>query len=354
VSLPAILSSPTDQLTTAFNLPTNIERVYLDVIAQSQSNDEQWYGCFPNDLSVINDVYGCGNTDFRDTEVTIDGQPAGIAPVSPWVFTGFLPDQWVPIPAVQTLDFVPYRVDLTPFAGLLSDGQVHMVALSVFNDDSYFSTTASLLLFLDPHSTEVSGRLVENTLSGPSPKVTENLQGTSTVTGTIGVTERRRYTIAGYINTAHGRINTAVSQEQNFSSNQIIDFDTVSGTVVDQKTIVHNSVNSLTTTSTGNSSLVTATSYSFPITLDFVSPVSSARFGFTVKTTQDYKTSKLVLRNGKIEDFSSTMNSVRASDVSPTSSSQHYTSLDLHNLPYDCEISSAKNVLTKVSGGCGQ
>lgn len=354
VSLPAILSSPTDQLTTAFNLPPNIERVYLDVIAQSQSNDEQWYGCFPNDLSAINDVYGCGNTDFRDTEVTIDGQPAGIAPVSPWVFTGFLPDQWVPIPAVQTLDFVPYRVDLTPFAGVLSDGRVHTVALSVFNDDNYFSTTASLLLFLDPHSAEVSGRLVENTLTAPSPKVAENLQGTSTVTGTIGVTERRRYTIAGYINTAHGKINTAVSQEQNFSSSQIIDFDTVNGTVVDQKTIVHNSVNSVTTTSSGDSSLVTATSYSFPITVDFVSPVSGSRFGFTVKTTQDYKTSKLVLRNGKIEDFSSTMNSVRASDVSQASSSQHYTALDLRNRPYDCEISSAKNVLTKVSPGCGQ
>jgi Peptide N-acetyl-beta-D-glucosaminyl asparaginase amidase A len=354
VSLPAILSSPSDQLTTAFNLPTNIEQVYLDVIAQSQQTDEQWYGCFPNDLSSINEVYGCGNTDFRETEVTIDGQPAGIAPVSPWVFTGFLPDQWVPIPAVQTLDFVPYRVNLTPFAGLLSDGQPHTVGLSVFNDDNYFSTAASLLLYLDPKSAEVSGRVVENTLSSPSPKVTENLHGTSTVTGTIGVAERRGYRIAGFIDTSHGRINTAVSQTQNFSSNQTIDFDTVNSTVLDQKTNVHNSVNSLTTTYSRDGSLVTANSFSFPITVDFVLPVSSSEFGFTVKTTQDYQASKLVLRNGKIEYFSSTINSVSASDVSPASSSQHYTSFDLDKRPYDCEISSAKNVLTKVSPDCGR
>jgi hypothetical protein len=71
-------------------------------------------------------------------EITIDGQPAGIAPVSPWVYTGFLPDQWRPIPAVQTLDFVPYRVT-TLFAGQLNDGNPHTIALSVFNDDSYFT-----------------------------------------------------------------------------------------------------------------------------------------------------------------------------------------------------------------------
>jgi hypothetical protein len=305
-------------------------------------------------LSSINEVYGCGNTDFRETEVTIDGEPAGIAPVSPWVFTGFLPDQWIPIPAVQTLDFVPYRVNLTPFAGLLSDGQPHTVALSVFNDDNYFSTAASLLLYLDPNSSEVSGRVVENTLSNPSPKVAENLQGTSTVTGTIGVTEGRRYTIAGYIDTSRGRINTAVSQEQKFSSNQTIDFDTVNSTVLDQKTTLHNSVNSLTTTYGRDGSLVTANSFSFPITVDFVFPVSSSPYGFTVKTTQDYQASKLVLRNGKIEDFSSTINSLSASDVSPASSSQHYISFDVDQRPYDCEISSAKNVLAKVSPNCGR
>jgi hypothetical protein len=75
------------------------------LVAENQSTDETWWGCFPNDLSSINDVYGCGNTDFRETEVTIDGQPAGIAPVSPWVFTGDLPDDWMPIPGVQTLEF---------------------------------------------------------------------------------------------------------------------------------------------------------------------------------------------------------------------------------------------------------
>ncbi|HZR67133.1 MAG TPA: peptide-N4-asparagine amidase [Terriglobales bacterium] len=352
-NLPVILSSPSDQLSTAFNLPTNIEQVYLDVVSQSQSTDEQWYGCFPNDLSSINEVYGCGNTDFRETEVTIDGQPAGIAPVSPWVYTGFLPDQWAPIPAVQTLDFVPYRVNLTPFAGVLSDGKPHTVAISVFNDDNYFSTTASLLLFLDHGSSNVSGKVFQNTLQAPSPTVTENLQGTSTVTGDIDVHQRRAFTIAGFIDTSHGRVTTSVSQEQNFSSTQAIDFDTVNASVLDQKTTVQNSVNSLTTSFGRGGFDVSSQSFSFPITVDFIFPVSSARFGFTVATTQKYQASKLRLHNGRIEDFSTVSNSATASDASPIMSSQHYTSFNLGSRPYNCEIASENNVLTKISAGCG-
>jgi hypothetical protein len=352
VNLPALLLAQGDQLSTAFNLPMNVERAYLDVIAQSQQTDEQWYACLPNDLSSINDLYGCGNTDFRETEVTIDGQPAGIAPVSPWVFTGFLPDQWVPTPGVQTLDFVPYRVDLTPFAGLLSNGQPHTVALSVFDQNYYFSTAASLLVYLDHESAQVTGAVTKNTLTSPSPAVFENLHGTSTVMGTVTVSEKRKYTIAGYIDTSHGRVKTSVSQQQDFVSKQKLDFDVVNQSVLDQNTSVQNSVNSFAVSTGTNEFTVVSQSFSFPITVDVVYPVSSAEFGLTVDTTQQYQTSKLVLQNGQIEQFSSVSNSANASDVGTPSSWQHYTSFALGQRPYDCEITSNNNVLTSVSSGC--
>lgn len=352
VNLPIFLTLPPNDVSTAFNLPTNITEAYLDVIAQSQQVDEQWYACLPNDLSNINLLYGCGNTDFRETEVSIDGQPAGIAPVSPWVFTGFLPDQWVPIPGVQTLDFVPYRVNLTPFAGILSDGQPHTITLSVFDQNYYFALSGSLLLYLDHDSAQVTGKVIQNTLGPPSPIVTENLQGTSTVTGSIDVSQKRNFTIAGYVNTSRGRTTTSVSQQQNFSSSQTIDFDTVNFSVLDQNTSVKNSVNSLTASFGRDGLRLTSQSFSFPISVDVVLPVSNSEFGLTVVTKQDYHSSKLVLNNGRIEDFSSVDNSATASDVSPTSSSQHYTSFELGSRPYDCEIASANNTLTQVSSGC--
>jgi hypothetical protein len=352
INLPAFLFSPTDQFSTTFTLPTNIEGVYLDVVSQSQSTDEQWYACFPNDLSAINEVYGCGNTDFRETEITIDGQPAGIAPVSPWVFTGFLPDQWVPTPGVQTLDFVPYRVNLTPFAGLLSDGHPHTVSLSVFNDDSYFSESASLLLFLDKGSHQVTGAVTKNTLTAPSPVVTENLQGTSSVTGTIGVTSDRHFTIAGYVNTSHGKVSTSVSEDQKFSSTQTINFDTVNFTVLDQNTAMNSTVSSTTTVSSGWDTTITRDYFSFPITVDFVYPVSSSPFGYNVTTAQKYQGDEQVSDQWGLGSFNSVTNSVKATDVSPAASSQNYTAFGSDGTFYNCQIASANNTLTKVSQGC--
>ena len=75
-----------NQITQALNLPMNVERVYLDIIAQSQSNDEFWMFCVPNDQA--SNLESCGNTAFRETEVTIDGKPAIVAPVYPWIYTG--------------------------------------------------------------------------------------------------------------------------------------------------------------------------------------------------------------------------------------------------------------------------
>jgi hypothetical protein len=352
VSLPAILSTPTQQLTTTFTLPTNIERVYLDVISQGQSNDEPWYACFPNNLSALNQFFGCGNTDFRDTEISIDGQAAGIAPVSPWVYTGFLPDVWVPIPGAQTLEFVPYRVNLTPFAAQLSDGKPHTVALSVFNDDSYFSVAGSLLLFLDKGSKQVTGELTKNTLTGPSPVVSENLQGTTSVTGTIGVTEDRDFTIAGYVNTSHGRVETSIREQQKFSSSIGVNFNISTDNPLDQNTTVQNSVSRTTEVSSWNGALVTVENFSFPIHNDVTYPVSSSPYGFTDTTDQNYHADKQIFVGPFPIYFSSVTNTIKATDVSPAASSQQYSYFDSNGAFYDCQIASKKNVLTNISPGC--
>ena len=354
INLPGYLYSPTDQLSTTFTLPTNIEEAYLDVISQSQSTDESWWGCFPNDLAGINEVYGCGNTNFRETEVTIDGQPAGIAPVSPWVYTGDLPDDWQPIPGVQTLEFVPYRVNLTPFSSLLSNGQPHTIAFSVFNDDYYFQVTGSLLLYLDQGTTQITGAVTENTLTGPNPVVTEKLHGTGTVKGTIGVQSNRSYTIAGYVDTSHGKVSTSIAGQQNFSSTERIDFDTVNFTVLDQNTSLQTSLSSVTTVKSPKGTLATTDLWSFPFTVRFTYPVSSAMFGFTQAFTQNYGTSELVTSDGNPTYSNSLTNALKATDVSPTSSSQKYTYSDSNGVSYDCHIASKNAVLTSVSQGCKQ
>jgi Peptide N-acetyl-beta-D-glucosaminyl asparaginase amidase A len=168
-----LLHTSTDLLATTFTLPRNIERAYLDVITQSQSNDEFWYSCVPND--VAGPLQSCGGTAFREAEVSIDGQPAGVAPVYPWIYTGGVdPFFWEPIPGVQALNFVPYRVDLTPFAGVLSNGQMYTAGLSVFNASNYFAATATLLVYLDHHSKQATGEVFANTVgTAPNPSISD-------------------------------------------------------------------------------------------------------------------------------------------------------------------------------------
>ena len=218
----SFLSTTSSALSRTFSLPTNVERAFLDVVAQSQAGDEFWYTCVPND--VANELQSCGGTGFRETQISIDGQPAGVAPVYPWIYTGGIdPLLWRPIPGVQTLNFEAYRVDLTPFAGILSNGQPHTVAVNVFNANSGFSTTATLLLFQDQGSKTVTGAVTQNTIgASPTPNVVENLttDASGNITGNVTVTSSRHFTVAGFVDTSHGRIRTEVEQDIRFSNSQ--------------------------------------------------------------------------------------------------------------------------------------
>jgi hypothetical protein len=217
----AFLSTTASSLGKTFTLPRNVEQAFLDVVAQSQAGDEFWYTCVPND--VANQLESCGGTSFRESEVTIDGVPAGVAPVYPWIYTGGIdPLLWRPIPGVQTLNFQPYRVDLTPFAGVLSNGQPHQVAVSVFNANNGFSTTATLLVFEDHGSQQVTGEVTRNTIGTAQPNVAEDLTTAAdgSITGSVTVTSSRSFRVEGFVRTSHGRVETDVRQNINFASVQ--------------------------------------------------------------------------------------------------------------------------------------
>jgi Peptide N-acetyl-beta-D-glucosaminyl asparaginase amidase A len=209
------------EFSRTITFPRNIERIFLDVVAQSQAGDEFWMTCVPDEFAEA--LQSCGHTAFRQTQVRIDGQPAGMAPVSPWLYTGAIdPGAWRPIPAVQTLSFEPWRVDLSPFAARLNDGLPHTVALSVFNVGERFSVAANLLLYLDAGREVVGGALTDNTLDRDPPVDIDH--ATSTQDGvartTLSVASRRSYLLSGYVDTSRGRVTTTVIQDIDFSNRQ--------------------------------------------------------------------------------------------------------------------------------------
>jgi len=217
------LNTPTDKLAKTLTLPRNVVRAYLDVFAQSQSGDEFWYTCVPDQYAA--QTQECGGGNFREAEISIDGQPAGVAPIYPWIYTGGIdPYMWRPTPGVQTLNFMPYRVDLTPFAGQLSDGTPHEVAVNVAGAHGYFSATAALLVYRDPHAKQVTGHVTRNTLVGqaPTPAIGDTLvtDASGNLTGDITTKLSRQFVIEGYTTTSSGRVVSTVAQTVGFDDTQ--------------------------------------------------------------------------------------------------------------------------------------
>jgi hypothetical protein len=341
------LSSSDSQMAQTFTLPRNIEAAYLDVIAQSQSGDEFWYACVPND--VASELYSCGNTGFREVEISVDGAPAAAAPVSPWIYTGGLsPYLWTPIPGVQTLNFPATRVDLTPFAGVLSDGQQHTVAVSVLNANSYFAVTGTLLLYLDAGSTQTIGAVTTNTITAPAPVISENLTTSSSgVTGTVGVSSARLFTVAGYVITSHGTVTTQIRQTLNFANHQ--QYETLSEVIN-----LSSAASTVTTTTTddGVAPTVRSQTVQFPLYLYY------SLFGAAI--TQVSIDDLQITGGGTLPYHRRITNSVSPSvtDINFGPGSQVYRYVDSTGLCYDRTIKTKGGAVSKVINGaqgvCGK
>ena len=349
------LNTTSDQITQTLNLPANTERVYLDVIAQSQSSDEFWYICVPsNDTGTLE---SCGNTAFRETEITIDGQPAGVAPVYPWIYTGGIdPYLWEPITGLQTLNFKPYRVDLTPFAGLLADGNTHTIGVGVYNANSYFLATANLLVYTDAHAQHVTGGVLTNTLTTPTPVITDNtaVDASGNVSGNVLVTSNREFTISGYVNTSRGHIVTTVHQNVGFSNNQAF---TINAAIYQQVADQLSTVDSRTTTRNGEEVARTESHIRYPFHISYL--FGQNPDGNYYQTVVSDQKDQEITRNSQT-GFSRVSDEVHSSDTylwdsgfnalgpSNPTSWQTYVAKDSSGGCYSRTLTAQDNVLTSV------
>ncbi len=356
------VGSPADTLSATYTLPTNVTRAYLDLITQSQGSDEFWYFGVPDDLAGT--LESSGGTAFREAEITVDGTPAGVAPVFPWIYTGGIdPYLWRPIPGVQTLNFVPYRVDLTPFAGLLSNGQPHTLGVRIFNNANYFQIAGALKLFRDPILKTVTGALTEDTLTAdPVPVVQTGLvtSGSGEVTGPVSVTASRQFRTAGYVQTFQGKVTTQIDQSVSFSSVQQFD---VSASKDIQNARQLTTVSSQTTTQNFYQTVTQQQTFQYPLTLDY-SYLANADGSASQATAiqQGDSVSAASFLNG-IPTFTSQLtNTISPSDTllfsasgsyapSNQHSAQTYSYADSTGSLYRRTITAANGVLTGVSDG---
>ena len=233
-------------------LPRNMTQVYADVYAQVLGVDRRlWAACAPDlafsffpllhtpfamgdSHSIFGDPpHGCDGGSYREVEVLIDGTLAGLAPVFPWLpsnMTNALRNTVnSPAPGVQASNFIPFRVDLTPFAGRLNNGASHTITMRVLNEEgNEVFVGGQLIVYTDHGRAIVPGAVTANTLAAANPVVTDGLSQTDTNTpdrgvishlaGTVTTRARRDFRIDGYVDTSRGRIRSTVIQSNRFTN----------------------------------------------------------------------------------------------------------------------------------------
>ncbi len=359
------LNSGTDVAAINQTLPTNIKAAALDVYLQGQSSDEFWYTCVPTELS--NELQSCPGGSYREGEISVDGTPAGVAPVYPWIFTGGIdPYLWAPIPGVQTLNFDPFRVPLSPFAGVLSDGATHQIALSLYGADSYFSVAGALLLYLDPGATQVTGSVTTNTLAAaPSPTVTNTIQTVNGNTvGGVSIGSIRDFSIVGTAVTSSGTVQNTVNQTGSFTNAQQFKISAAKYVQsISQNTLT--TVQTITTSPSGTRS--TLDTYTYPLTVD-LKLVYGANGGGRQEAAigQNLQVNRVVFDGGTETNPEARNYSVNTVDTLLFNSNfnivghrDQASSADLafYNDNVRCfqrHLEAVKNILTVVKTGCGK
>ncbi|MEU4494119.1 peptide-N4-asparagine amidase [Streptomyces sp. NPDC023998] len=197
---------------TSLTTPRNSERILAEVYATGSGGgcEEYWYLTVPDAAP-----YSCKATagPYREAQIKVDGELAGIAAPFPTVWTGGWsnPFLWYVIPGPRAFDIKPIQFDLTPFAARLNDGRPHRVEVSVAGvpaGQTGWSTPTNVLVWQDEASTVVTGALTRHEESAPVNSVTYT-PGSEHRLDTKGA---HRLTVTGYLNTSHGRVTTTVSR----------------------------------------------------------------------------------------------------------------------------------------------
>jgi Peptide N-acetyl-beta-D-glucosaminyl asparaginase amidase A len=253
----AYFYGPNDVSSTPVTFPRNLTRAYLELYLKGNSCDEFWFGSQPDDFAGPNGL--CGGGAFREVQVSIDGQLAGIAWPFPFIFTGGVnPWLWRPMPAVNAFDMPPQVVDLTPYVGLLTDGQPHTISLRVAHNGFYWGIGSDLLLYRDPVLSQTSGALVSRSIT---PDAGEQYgENTGSNGGVFTTSASRHLAVGGYVDTSAGRITTTVEQTFGFSNRQELNLTNFLENLTHEETI-----DTTTTTSGPSGTTVRSVADSYPI-----------------------------------------------------------------------------------------
>ena len=222
----SVFTLPADNATNTVSFPRNANRAVFSVSACGQADEEFWWSnVLQSDVATFEPVDGTlfGFSPFREVQVLIDGQLAGVQWPFPVIFTGgVVPGLWRPIVGLDAFDLREHEIDITPWLPLLSDGAEHTFEIKVVGvlDDGVSSGTLSetvgsswlvtgkVFIWLDDDETSITtGK--SPTLHLPAPSISLSHQLGQNSTGANETLEyttdvKRSLSISSLVTTKHG------------------------------------------------------------------------------------------------------------------------------------------------------
>ncbi|KAJ4413390.1 hypothetical protein N0V85_003585 [Neurospora sp. IMI 360204] len=161
---------------TISNFPRNARRAVFSISANGQGNEEFWWSnLLQSDVNAFSDTVGelPGYSPFREVQVLIDGQLAGVYWPFPVIFTGgVVPSLHRPIAGIEAFDLKEHEIDITTWLAVLTDGKPHEFTIRIAGiNDTQSSSSSGHTAVLTDHVNEswyVTGKIFIWTGTGNS------------------------------------------------------------------------------------------------------------------------------------------------------------------------------------------
>lgn len=246
---------PADNATNTISFPRNARRAIFAVSACGQANEEFWWSnVLQSDVYAFNATAGAfpGFSPFREVQVLIDGQIAGVDWPFPVIFTGgVVPSLHRPIVGIEAFDLREHEIDITPFLPLLCDGAQHTFTIRVAGiddtsgpakltqtvGDSWY-VTGKIFVWLDDEGSVTTGGAPAILQSAPtitlSQSIGQSANGTNE-TLTYDTLVQRKFVASAQVKTQNSSGIVSWSQALSYTNkgyisgfgyNQINDFST--------------------------------------------------------------------------------------------------------------------------------
>lgn len=292
----SVFSLPDENATVTLTLPRNVERAVVSVFASGNGNEEFWYTDVPGQFtSTFDNSFANGYSPWREVQVLIDGELAGVSWPFPVVFTGGVsPGLWVPIVGIDAYDLGSVDVDISPWLGSLCDGSEHIFELKVvgFNSSTTLGTVASnwwvsgeIFLWLDEGGNQTTGGELQVFTPQPTfdlTSATTTFSNGSNSSLIVELSAQRTLSFSSTITTSSGTRLLTWGQDLAYKNIQSV-------TAMGYNETVWQSTNGSTTFSPANSNRTVTASYEYPISFaqDYLLPVDSTAVNSTLIATLD-------------------------------------------------------------------